>query len=87
VSMRDRILDDTTADALAVQVRVLRRIGSAGRAAMMFELSDNLRSLVEAGVRHRHPHWDDRTVEREVVRLMLGDDLSRQVREKGSPEP
>lgn len=60
-----------------MQFEVLRRIGPMGRAAMTFELSDNLRSLVEAGVRDRHPHWDDRTVEREVVRLMIGDDLFR----------
>jgi hypothetical protein len=76
--MRDRMLDDTTPEALAVQFQVLRRIGPTGRLAMMFELSDNLRSLVEAGVRHRHPDWDDRTVEREVIRLMIGDDLFRQ---------
>ncbi len=82
--MRDRTLDDTTADALAVQTRALRRIGPGGRAAMMFELSDNLRSLVEAGVRHRHPHWESRAVEREVTRLMIGDDLFQRACGKGS---
>ena len=80
--MKDRMLDDTTAETLAVQVQVLRRIGPADRMAMTFELSDSLRSLVEAGVRHRHPDWDDRTVEREVVRLMTGDTLFRQARGK-----
>ncbi len=84
--MRDRMLDDTSADALAVQFQVLRRLGPAGRLAMMFELSDNLRSLVEAGVRHRHPDWDDRTVEREAIRLMIGDDLFRQAYGKGPAE-
>jgi hypothetical protein len=87
MNMRDRTLDDTTPDALAVQMRALRRIGPGGRAAMMFELSDNLRSLVEAGVRHRHPRWDDRAVEREVTRLMIGDDLFRQACQKGRTEP
>jgi hypothetical protein len=85
--MRDRMLDDTTAEALAVQFRVLRRLGPAGRLAMMFELSDNMRSLVEAGVRHRHPDRDNRTVEREVIRLMIGDDLFRQAYGKGPAEP
>jgi len=85
--MRDRMLDDTTVEALAVQFRVLRRIGPAGRLAMMFELSDNLRSLVEAGVRHRHPDWNDRTIEREVIRLMIGDDLFRQAYGKEPAEP
>jgi hypothetical protein len=50
VNRRDRTLDDTTADALAVQIRALRRIGPGGRAAMRFERGDNLRALVEAGV-------------------------------------
>ncbi len=68
---------DTTAEAMAKEFEILRRIGPAGRAAMTFELSDNLRSLVEAGVRYRHPQWDDRSVEREVIRLMIGDDLFR----------
>ena len=68
---------DTTRDAFLRQLEVLRRLGTEGRAAMTFELSDNVRSLVEAGVRHRHPHWDDQTVEREVIRLMIGDDLFR----------
>lgn len=72
------MLDDTTPEALAVQFQILRRMGPAGRAAMMFDLCDNLRTLVAAGVRHRHPQWDDRAVEREVIRLMIGDDLFRQ---------
>jgi hypothetical protein len=81
--MRDRMLDDTTSEALAVQLRILRRLSPADRLAVMFELSDNMRSLVAAGVRHRHPDWDDRTVEREVVRLMIGDALFRQACGKG----
>lgn len=76
--MRDSMRDDTTEDMLAAQRRILHRIGPAGRLAMVFELSDNLRLLAAAGVRHRHPQWSDRVVEREVVRLMIGDDLFRQ---------
>lgn len=78
---------DTTRDAFLRQLEVLRRLGLEGRAAMTFELSDNLRSLVEAGVRHRHPDWDDRAVEREVIRLMIGDDLFRQAYGKEPAEP
>lgn len=85
--MRDRMLDDTSAEALAMQFRVLRRMGPAGRLALMFELSDNLRQIVKDGVRHHHPDWDDRTVEREVIRLMIGDDLFRQAYGKEPAEP
>lgn len=87
MTMRDRMLDDTTAEALAVQFQVLRRLGPSGRLAMTFELCDNLRSLVAAGVRHRHPDWDGRAVEREVIRLMIGDDLFRQAYGKESAAP
>ncbi len=87
MTLRDRMLNDTTAEALAVQFQVLRRIGLAGRVALTFELCDNLRSLVAAGVRHRHSDWDDRAVEREVIRLMIGDDLFRQAYGEGSTRP
>jgi hypothetical protein len=68
---------DTTPETMAKEIEILRRIGPATRLGMAFELSDNLRSLVEAGVRHRHPQWGDRMIEREVIRLMVGDDLFR----------
>ena len=77
--MRSWIPGDTTAEAMRKQFEVLRRIGPAGRAAMTFELSDNVRSMVEAGVRSRHPDWDAVRVSREVVRLMLGEELFRRV--------
>jgi hypothetical protein len=78
---------DTTPEAMAKEFEILRRIGPAGRLSMAFELSDNLRSLVEAGVRYRHPQWDDRTVEREVMRLMIGDDLFRKAYGEGQVMP
>lgn len=87
MALRDRMLDDTTPEALAVQLRELRRIGPAGRAAMTFELCDNLRSLVAAGVRHRHPQWDDQAVKRETIRLMIGDVLFRKAYGNGSTAP
>ena len=73
------MLDDTTSEAWDVQYRALRSIGMAGRIAMTFELSDNMRATVADGVQHRHPDWDEQAVEREVLRLMIGDDLFRQV--------
>ena len=73
------IASDTTIEAAAVQFRVLRKIGIQGRARMTFQLSNNMRSTVEAGVRYRHPEYDERQVKREVVRLMIGDKLYRLV--------
>jgi len=73
------MFNDTTSEALAVQYRALRSIGMAGRIAMTFELSDNMRAIVADGVRYRHPDWDETAVQCEVRRLMLGDKLYREV--------
>jgi len=69
------MFDDTTSEAWGVQYRALRSIGMAGRIAMTFELSDNMRATVTDGVRYRHPEWNNQAVEREVLRLMIGDEL------------
>lgn len=66
---------DTSDGALREHIRGLRRLGISGRAAMTFELSDNLRQIVKDGVRHRHPDWDEAQVKREALRLVLGDRL------------
>ncbi len=66
---------DTTFEAACRQNEVLRRIGIAGRAAMTFELSDNLRRIVADGVRDRHPDWDEQAVRLRVIRLTLGERL------------
>jgi len=66
---------DTTDDVLREHIEGLRRLGIGGRAAMTFELSDNLRQIVKDGVRHRHPDWDEARVKREVLRIVLGDRL------------
>ena len=68
---------DTTLDALRKQFEILERIGIEGRAEMTFELSDNVRQIVEAGVRLRHPEYNDAEVRREVLRITLGDELYR----------
>ena len=68
---------DTTIDALRKQFEILERLGIEGRAEMTFELSDNLRQITESGVRSRHPEYNDREVQREVLRITLGDELYR----------
>jgi len=70
---------DTTLEAARREFEILRRLGPQVRARMAFELSDNLRALVEAGVRHRHPDFDEKKIKLEVLRLMIGDKLYRQM--------
>ncbi len=66
---------DTTIEAAKKQFEILRRLGPERRLEMAFELSDNLRSLVEEGVRLRCPDYDEDRVQKEVIRLMIGDAL------------
>lgn len=66
---------DTTLEAARIRFSILRRIGIAGRAHMAVELSDGLRSIVESGIRQRHPDHDDQMVRLAAMRLAIGDQL------------
>lgn len=79
MTLRDHMLNDTTPEALAVQIKGLRGLDMAGRAAMTFELSANVRQIVRDGVRHRHPDWDEACIRRETFRLVYGDQLYTEV--------
>ncbi len=70
---------DTTIDAAVKQFEVLRRMTLQERAAITFELINNLRGIVEAGIRSRHPDYDDDKVKLAVLRLTLGENLFQQV--------
>jgi hypothetical protein len=70
---------DTTIEAARKQFEILRRLDAQTRLNMACELSDNLRNIVEAGVRLRHPEYDERNVNRQVVRLMIGETLFKQI--------
>ena len=69
------IPNDTTIDALQKQFEILERIGIEGRAEITFELSDNLRQIIEDGVRLRHPEYNDSQIFQEVLPITLGDEL------------
>ena len=75
----DAIPADTTIEAARKQFEILRRLDAETRLKMAFELSDNLRSIVEAGVRLRHPEYDEQQINRQVIRLMIGEALFKQV--------
>jgi hypothetical protein len=66
---------DTTIDALRKQFEILERIGIEGRAEITFQLSDNLRQIIEDGVRLRNPEYNDSQVRQDVLRITLGDEL------------
>ena len=71
---------DTTVEAWEVQLGILRRMSGADRVAMAFEMSDAARALSEAGIRHRHPDWDEGQVKDALLELLLGSELAKAVR-------
>ena len=70
---------DTTRAARRIQLDALRRLDGPTRLEMACRMSDDARSISEAGVRHRHPEWSDSEVRRALLELMVGADLARQV--------
>jgi hypothetical protein len=63
----------------AIGWQILRNIGFDGRVCMTFELNNSLRSISEAGVRHRHPEYDERRVQLAAIKLAIGADLFKLV--------
>jgi len=70
---------DTSLAAGRRKIRTLRRLDISERARITFELSDNLRSTAEAGLRAPDPAWDQEQAMREVLRPVAGDYLFEQV--------
>ena len=70
---------DTTVDAAMKQFEILRKLSTNERAEMTFQLNNNLRQTLEAGIRYRHPDYDDETVKKAVLRLTIGRDLFRRI--------
>ena len=70
---------DTTIEAMKRQVEILRKVTPKRRMEMAFELSDFLRSIVQAGVKERHPDYNEQQIEKEVLRLMIGESLFKQI--------
>ncbi|RJP73415.1 MAG: hypothetical protein C4524_14615 [Candidatus Zixiibacteriota bacterium] len=70
---------DTSEEAWRVQTEALRRLGPEGRLRLCFEASANLRELVKAGVRMRHPDYTEEEVRLAVTRIMVGEEVMQKV--------
>jgi hypothetical protein len=68
---------DTSAAMTEAQNQLYREIGIAGRARIAAEMSDMLRDLAIAGVRMRHPEFDDERVLAEVLVVFYGTRTTR----------
>ena len=68
-------LTDTSVDAEAVQLDVLRRLGPVRRSQLAAQWSEAMRQVAMQGIRDRHPSYDERRVVLEYARLTLGQRL------------
>ena len=74
----DLIPEDTNFESACVYYRTLRRLGAARRLEMGAEMSSNVRAIIETGVRHRHPGYDNEQIRLSVLRLLVGEELFRE---------
>lgn len=69
---------DTAQDSAVKQFDVLKKMDVSARAAMTFELSDNLRSILQAGIHQRHPDYCDDDVKISALSLTIDKNLFNQ---------
>ena len=52
-------------------------MGGKGRTAAMFRLNELAREAAAAGIRSRHPDYSAAQVRLALIRLMLGDEITK----------
>ena len=70
---------DTSREAAAKQLEVLRNLGPAGRLKLTMDLCDNLRNITKAGIRHRHPDYTEQQVTQAYLKLILDKTLFEEI--------
>lgn len=63
---------DTSSMALKRQRETFRRMTPEQRLAVAAEMSDEIRSVAEAGIRHRHPDYSEDQIRAALVAILLG---------------
>ena len=66
---------DTSKEAAFKQFEILRSMGIEGRAAMTFQLSENLHQITKAGIRYRHPNYTEQQITQAYLKLILDKEL------------
>ncbi len=70
---------DTTPEAWAAQLAVLRSMSGAQRVEAALRLTRLARESSRAGIRARHPDYGEDEVQRAFFRMLHGDALTRSV--------
>ena len=71
---------DTSPEAYAVQLELMRQMSPAERLRKTFSLSEQVRQMAMDAIRRRHPDWDDGAVRLKFIELTYGKKLSDDVR-------
>lgn len=62
-------ITDTSPEAAAIQLEILRKMTGEQRMMLAYEMSMFVRELAKEGVRRRHPDWCEAQIDREWLRL------------------
>lgn len=73
------IPSDTTLDVHRKQIEILRKMSPEKRALISFELSDNVRNNIIAGIRKMYPDFTDTQIKRELLQRCYGEGLFQEV--------
>jgi hypothetical protein len=66
---------DTTPEADAVQLALLRKMSAGDRVRIGHQMSLDARAIALAAIRRRHPEYDDVSARWALFRLLVGDHL------------
>jgi len=66
---------DTDEASWRAQHAVWERMGGVGRLKAALAASDDVRRVSAAGIRHRHPEYDEEQVRQALLLVVLGDEL------------
>jgi hypothetical protein len=70
---------DTPPESHRVMIEAFRRMPPGQRSGMAVEITNEVRKMAVAGVRRRHPDYDDRKVSQALLRLYYGDEVALRV--------
>jgi len=62
-------ITDTTPEARARQLEILRAMSGEQRMMLAYEMSMFMREIAKEGIRRDHPDWTEAQIARELLRL------------------
>jgi hypothetical protein len=66
---------DTDIAVFAKYLQILSKLSIEQKLKMLFELNENMRSLMKTGIKMQHPEFTDQQVIHEIIRRVYGVDV------------